>query len=242
MAVSATGMSHVAGPAREHRLPDAASSTERRIAHIHVNWLAPVKIRRTLIGGSEKMIVYDDLEPSEKVKVYDKGDHGRASSRRGVYQMLVGYRTGDMWAPQLDMHRGAARRGRSTSSTASSTSEQPLTDGQAGLRVVRILEAATESMAQRGQPVELGLEGVMAPHVIPFLDLKAQYRSIKPEIDGGHRQRARERRSSSSAARSPPSSGSSRPTAAPPTASASTPARARCTWRCWPPASARATR
>jgi len=65
---------------------------------VHVNWLAPVKIRRTLIGGSRKMIVYDDLEPSEKVKVYDKGIQ-LTGSREGVYQMLVGYRAGDMWRP-----------------------------------------------------------------------------------------------------------------------------------------------
>src|SRR5438270_2848010 len=79
------------------------------IAHCHVNWLAPVKVRRTLIGGSRKMIVYDDLEPSEKIKVYDKGitvngdQHGAAAANGQRYAMMVDYRTGDVWSPQLDI-------------------------------------------------------------------------------------------------------------------------------------------
>ena len=81
VAVSATGISHVAGRAGEHRLSDAVLR-EQPIAHVHVNWLAPVKVRRTLIGGSRKMIVYDDLEPSEKIKVYDKGITLRQRRRR----------------------------------------------------------------------------------------------------------------------------------------------------------------
>jgi predicted dehydrogenase len=127
-----------------------------QIAHVHVNWLAPVKVRRTLIGASSKMIVYDDLEQSEKIKVYDKGitlNRHRDPAEK-LYQVLVGYRTGDMLAPHLDMtealrveaaHFVACIEGR----------RQPLTDGQAGLHVVRVLEAATESMGNRGRPVEL---------------------------------------------------------------------------------------
>ena len=72
-----------------------------QIAHIHVNWLTPVKVRHTLIGGSEKMIVYDDLEPSEKLKVYDKGITVTPGPE-DVYKLLVSYRSGDMWAPRLD--------------------------------------------------------------------------------------------------------------------------------------------
>src|SRR5262249_17982396 len=126
------------------------------IAHIHVNWLAPVKVRRTLVGGSRKMIVYDDLEPSEKIKVYDKGiitgeAHNDGEQR---YQMLVGYRTGDMWAPQLDLTEALSLEVRSFVD-AVETGAIPVTDGHAGLRVVRILEAATMSLAHRGQVIDL---------------------------------------------------------------------------------------
>lgn len=160
VAVSATGVGHVAGEPEniaymtlffEHNL----------IAHLHVNWLAPVKVRRTLLGGSRKMIVYDDLEPSEKIKVYDKGitvngngtGNGTANGEK-IYQMLVGYRTGDMWAPQLDMTEALSLELRQFIKSVEQRST-PLTDGHAGLRVVRILEAATQSLAERGRVVEL---------------------------------------------------------------------------------------
>jgi predicted dehydrogenase len=151
-AVSATGVSHVPGG-----LENIAYLTlffaNNLIAHIHVNWLAPVKIRRTLIGGSHKMVVFDDLEPSEKVKVYDKGItlNGNPES---VYQTLVGYRTGDMWAPQLDMAEALRTEG-AHFIRCIQQGERPITDGQAGLRVVKILEAATQSMKKQGQLVEL---------------------------------------------------------------------------------------
>jgi predicted dehydrogenase len=158
VAVSATGVGHVAGEPEniaymtlffEHNL----------IAHLHVNWLAPVKLRRTLLGGSRKMIVYDDLEPSEKIKVYDKGitvsgNGGGNGNGDKIYQMLVGYRTGDMWAPQLDMTEALSLELRQFIESVEQR-RTPLTDGQAGLRVVRILEAATRSLAQRGRVVEL---------------------------------------------------------------------------------------
>ena len=151
-AVAATGAGHVPG----HPI-DVAYMTcffqDDLLAHHHVNWLAPVKVRRTLIGGDRQMIVYDDVEPSEKVKVYDKGVTILAPEEE-IYQSMVGYRTGDMWAPQVSLTEGlhvevqhfldCIRRG-----------ARPLTDGEAGLRVVRILEAATASLAQRGRPVEI---------------------------------------------------------------------------------------
>lgn len=151
-AVSATGMSHILGEP-ENIAYLTLFFDGCLIAHIHVNWLAPVKVRRSLMGGSRKMIVYDDLEPSEKVKVYDKGitvNNGVES----VYQMLIGYRTGDMWAPQLDMTE-ALRSEAVHFTRCIEKGERPITDGEAGLRVVRILEAATQSMAERGQLVEL---------------------------------------------------------------------------------------
>lgn len=151
-AVSATGMSHVPGQP-ENVAYLTVFFPERRVAHIHVNWLAPVKVRRTLIGGSEKMIVYDDLEPSEKVKLYDKGVTVNQQPE-GVYQMLIGYRTGDMWAPHLGTTE--ALRVEADEFVRSIQGGEPAaTDGLAGLRVVEILEAATRSMAERGRPVEL---------------------------------------------------------------------------------------
>lgn len=152
VAVSATGISHFGGKI-ENIGYISVFFDSNVIAHIHVNWLAPVKIRRTLIGGSEKMIVYDDLEPSEKIKVYDKGitvpDRSEAA-----YNMLVNYRSGDMWAPKLSVkeallteidHFNNCIEGR----------EKPITGGESGLEVVRILEAATQSMKSRGRLVEM---------------------------------------------------------------------------------------
>jgi predicted dehydrogenase len=123
------------------------------IAHFHVNWLAPVKVRRTLIGGSRKMIVYDDLEPSEKIKVYDKGITLNGS-KESLYKTLIGYRTGDMWAPQLEITEALKVEAQHFIQCIKK-GERPLTDGRAGLMVVRILEAATQSMSERGQPVVL---------------------------------------------------------------------------------------
>lgn len=152
VAVAATGMAHYSG-----QPVDVAYLTcffdDSLIAHFHVNWLAPVKIRRTLIGGDQRMIVYDDLEPSEKVKIYDKGITLN-NGPEGVYQMLVGYRTGDMWAPQLNTTE-ALRVEALHFLECIQQGHPPLTDGQEGLSVVRVLEAANRSLAQRGRPVEL---------------------------------------------------------------------------------------
>jgi len=152
VAVSATGVSHLEGGPE-----DIAYVTlffeDRLIAHVHVSWLAPVKVRRTLIGGNRKMIVYDDLEPSEKVKVYDKGITVTESSD-AAYQMRVGYRSGDMWAPRIDITEALSVMVRHFAQCIEQN-QTPTTDGYAGLRVVRILEAATRSMADRGRVVEL---------------------------------------------------------------------------------------
>jgi predicted dehydrogenase len=152
VAVSATGISHISGQP-ENVAYITLFFNDNRIAHLHVNWLAPVKVRRTLIGGSEKMIVYDDLEPSEKVKVYDKGVT-LSTSPEAVYQLLVSYRSGDMWAPNLDQTEGLQTEARHFIDCIEHN-HQPATDGQAGIRVLRILEAAEKSMGARGQLVEL---------------------------------------------------------------------------------------
>jgi predicted dehydrogenase len=151
-AVAATGMSHVAG-GPENIAYLTAFFQKNLIAHINVNWLSPVKVRRTLIGGSKQMIVYDDMEPSEKVKVYDKGITVTGGPE-SVYKMMIGYRTGDMFAPQLDM--GEALRAEAQHfAHCIEHGTRPLTDGYAGLRVVRMLEAATQSMKKQGALVEL---------------------------------------------------------------------------------------
>lgn len=151
-AVAATGMAHL--PDRPEDVAYLTCFFEGNlIAHFHVNWLAPVKIRRTLIGGDQRMIVYDDLEPSEKVKVYDKGIILNNGSE-GIYQMLVGYRTGDMWAPQLNNTEALYVEAMHFLECINQ-GKQPLTNGQVGLNVVRVLEAANQSLAQRGRLVEL---------------------------------------------------------------------------------------
>ncbi len=151
--VSAIGVAHVEGQP-ENMAYITCRFPNNLIAHFHVNWLAPVKVRQTLICGSEKMVVFDDVDMSEKVKVYDKGiilDENDAK----VFQRHVGYRTGDMWAPRLDNIEALAIEAQHFVDCIES-GETPLSDGRSGLRVVRILEAATRSMAANGAPVELG--------------------------------------------------------------------------------------
>jgi predicted dehydrogenase len=159
--VSATGMSHLDGEP-ENIAFLTLFFENRLIAHLHVNWLAPVKVRRTLVGGSRKMIVYDDLEPSEKVKVYDKGvtvsgpsDHASGQQR---YRMLIDYRAGDMCAPQIDITEALCTEAKHFIKCVEA-GEPTITDGQAGLRIVRVLEAATQSIAMRGRIVELDAVG-----------------------------------------------------------------------------------
>jgi predicted dehydrogenase len=155
IAVAATGMSHVPGqPANMAYLTLFFSGS--LIAHIHVNWLSPVKVRRALVGGSRNMIVYDDIEPSEKIKIYDRGI-SLNESPESLYTMLVSYRTGDMSAPQLDITE-ALRTECIHFAACIQRGERPITDGHAGLRVVRILEAATQSLTEQGRRIDLDLE------------------------------------------------------------------------------------
>lgn len=151
VAVSATGIGHVTG-ATENIAYVTAFYESSLIAHVNVNWLSPVKVRRTLIGGSKQMIVYDDIENSEKVKVYDKGIV--VKNTESVYKMLVSYRTGDMHAPQIDVTE-ALRIEAQHFADCIEHGTTPITDGFAGLRVVGVLEAATRSMRDRGRSVQL---------------------------------------------------------------------------------------
>jgi predicted dehydrogenase len=125
-----------------------------QIAHVHVNWLTPVKVRHTLIGGSEKMILYDDLDPSEKLKVYDKGINITPGRPEDVYKMLVSYRSGDMWAPRLD-NTEALQTETLHFIDCIENNKQPETDGPAGLRMVNMIEAAETSLRERGRLVEI---------------------------------------------------------------------------------------
>jgi predicted dehydrogenase len=153
VAVSASGVCHVEG-SPENMAYITLYYPGSTIAHVNVNWLAPVKVRRTLIGGSRKMIIYDDLEPSEKIKIYDKGVTLRNDPEQ-IRQLLVGYRAGDMWAPQLPV-KEALRSEAEHFIACVRDGLAPLTDGLAGLRVVELLEAASRSLRLRGHPVEIG--------------------------------------------------------------------------------------
>jgi predicted dehydrogenase len=152
VAVAATGISHVPGqPENVAYITLFFSSAQ--IAHVHVNWLTPVKVCHTLIGGSEKMILYDDLEPSEKLKVYDKGIDVTPEPE-DVYKMLVSYRLGDMWAPQLS-NTEALQTEAQHFIDCIEHNKQPETDGSAGLRMVNLIEAAETSLRDRGRLIEL---------------------------------------------------------------------------------------
>lgn len=149
-AVVATGQSHL------NCHEDVAFMTlyfpQNVIAHVNVNWLSPVKVRTTLIGGEKRMLVWNDLDADEKVKVYDKGVN--ITSSEGVYNLLVNYRSGDMWSPQLEQVE-ALRLELGYFVECITAGKDPFNDGQAGLRVVRMLEAASESINKRGSLVYL---------------------------------------------------------------------------------------
>jgi predicted dehydrogenase len=154
VAISATGAGHIKGS--PENLAHITIYLEGGVtAHLNVNWLAPVKIRRTLIGGSRRMIVYDDMEPSEKVKVYDRGVefHERPSPEE-IRRILPAYRMGDVWTPHIPVKEALVTEIEHFAHCAAH-GQVPLTSGESGLRVVRLLEAASQSLAQRGHPVDL---------------------------------------------------------------------------------------
>jgi predicted dehydrogenase len=149
-AISATGQHHLNG------YEDIAFITvyfpNKVIAHINVNWISPVKIRTTLIGGEKKMLVWNDLEADEKLKIYDKGVD--VKSQEGMYNLLVSYRSGDMWAPQVEQVE-ALKMELNYFIDCIREDTKPFNDGRAGLKVVRMLEAANESLSKRGELVYL---------------------------------------------------------------------------------------
>lgn len=151
-AVSANGANHVTG-GPDNMAYMTVYFENGMIAHINVNWLAPVKIRQTLIGGSRRMIVYDDLQPSEKVKIYDRGVN-LTDSADDNYKGLVSYRLGDMFGPELS-HKEALLTEIEHFVDCIEKQIVPLTSGECGLRVVKTLEAASLSLRQQGHPIEL---------------------------------------------------------------------------------------
>lgn len=151
-AVTASGMNHFPGTP-ENLAYVTLYYDSGIIAHANVSWLAPVKVRQIMLGGSQKMVTYDDLEPSEKVKVYDKGvsftdDPGQ------IQEMRVGYRSGDMWAPKIAVTEALRTEGEHFVECVT-TGARPLTDGRLGLRVVELIEAASASMRDKGKTVYL---------------------------------------------------------------------------------------
>jgi len=144
--VSATGADHTGSG-----FADVAYMTvhydSNFIAHFHVNWLSPLKVRRNLIGGSRRMLVYDDMEPSEKVRVYDRGI--QVTSQEGIYKALVDYRMGDMWSPKLELREALSVECEHFIDCVR-FNKMPQSNGESGLAVVRILEAASRSMANEG--------------------------------------------------------------------------------------------
>jgi len=149
-AIVATGANHLNGHA------DVAFLTiyypNNLIAHINVNWLSPVKVRTTLLGGEKKMLVWNDLEADEKIRLYDRGV--QMMSGEAVYQQLVSYRTGDMWCPNIEQIE-ALKVEASYFIDCIRNNKRPFNDGEAGLRIVRMLEAADESLKLRGKVVKV---------------------------------------------------------------------------------------
>ena len=152
VAVSATGHSHRPGQP-EYAAFLTVFMDDGTIAHINVNWLSPVKIRRTLVGGERQMIVYDDLETSEKIKLYDKGIVVNETPE-DVHKLLISYRTGDLWSPNLPATEALAVEAEHFAACINGE-QTPITGGEAGLEIVRILEAADQSMRGNGAPVNL---------------------------------------------------------------------------------------
>jgi predicted dehydrogenase len=152
VSVAATGATHGGSPTE-----NIAYVTVRYegslLGHVHVNWLAPAKVRRTIVGGSKKMMIYDDMEPSEKLKVYDKGFLiSPSNGPESDYQFMISYRSGDMHAPQLATREALALEVENVVDAASGRAGL-VADGRAGWRVVRILEAAQRSIAEAGTAV-----------------------------------------------------------------------------------------
>jgi len=150
VAVTACGRSHING--HEDIAYISVFYSSNLIAHINVNWLSPVKVRNTLIGGEKKMLVWNDIADDEKIKVYDKGID--VTTTEGIYDLLVNYRSGDIWTPKLE-NLEALKQETAYFLECVTNSTKPHNDGLAGLQVVRLLDACDQSLRQNGKTVSL---------------------------------------------------------------------------------------
>jgi predicted dehydrogenase len=149
-AIAACGKAHVSD--KEDTAYVTVHFNNNMIAHFNVNWLSPVKIRTTLIGGEKKMLVWNDLEPDQKIKIFDKGVEVKTTEAK--YNMLVNYRSGDMHAPRVEPIE-ALKVETKYFVHCIERSETPINDGHAGLRVVKMLEACNLSIKKNGRAVTL---------------------------------------------------------------------------------------
>lgn len=151
LGVQAVGVSHT-----ENNLENIAYLTlfypDNKIAHFNCSWISPVKIRQMLIGGDEKMIVFNDLENTEKIRIYDKGYVVLPESDR--HQILVDYRTGDIQIPKIPQYEALSKMASDFCQSIQS-GQPPVSDAQSGLEVVEILEAADQSLRQKGKQISL---------------------------------------------------------------------------------------
>ena len=160
--VAAVGAAH-AGSLRENVAYVTMRYGPNVLAHVHVNWLAPAKIRRTIVGGSRQMVIYDDMQPSEKLQVYDRGvTISQWADPEQVYEQLVSYRTGDMHAPRVGNAEALSVEAEEIVASIRNGGS-PVADGAAGLRTVRILAAAEQSMRHGSHPIELGSGRTLTP-------------------------------------------------------------------------------
>ncbi len=152
-AVSAFGASHTSNGVEDVAYLNLDYGNDL-IANFHVNWLSPTKIRYAMIGGSKKSLIYNDLDPAERLKVYDRGIRIREDDLEGRRRTLVDHRTGDVWCPHVPRVE-PLKRVTAHFIDCVQNQKQPLTDGKAGLRIVRILEAAERSIKARGSRVTI---------------------------------------------------------------------------------------
>jgi predicted dehydrogenase len=149
-ALSANGIANFNG--KENLAHISVYFEDNCFAHFHVNWVSPVKIRRIIVGGDKKMLVYDDMENFEKIKVYDSGVE--FPTQESIHQALVQYRIGDMFSPKINQTEALAL-GASEFIGAINENRAPLSGGKEGLEVVKILEACDLSISNMGKIVEL---------------------------------------------------------------------------------------
>jgi predicted dehydrogenase len=183
VAVSAIGMSHFS--THEDIAYITVIFSENIIAHFHVNWISPVKVRKILIGGTKLMVVYDDMEPSEKIKLYDKGVDFKGND--SMYKALVEYRTGDMFAPHVAQTEALMLLAADFVKSIE-TGSTPAADAVSGLNVIRLLEAADVSLKAGGSVVPLnGAEsdyhGVPLAELLKYASACANSSSLPIQLD-----------------------------------------------------------